>query len=263
MEYIKALLLGIVQGFTEFLPVSSSGHLVLVQHFLKTVNIFDMSFDVFVHLGSLIAVIIFFRKEIFVLLQSLVYLKRPEYKQQRLICLWLFMATIITGFFGLILKVYYESFKNPLFVAIMLSVTGFILFFSDLLRTSHLESSQLTMKKSLFIGIGQSIAIIPGISRSGTTIFFSLLTGLDRKNAASFSFLLSIPAILGANLSDFKTLISLESDMLVMYMIAFLAAFISGFCVIKWLIEIVKKAKLKYFAYYCWMISAVSFIFMN
>ena len=257
MEFIKAILLGLVQGLTEFLPISSSGHLVLAKYFLKFGDMSDISFEIFVHLGSLIAVLIFFRKDIYELLLSIIYLKNPEYEKNRKICLWLIIATFVTGVIGILCKDFFENLFDPIFAAVMISITGVILFISDRIKGKELQSSELNWKKSVFIGLGQALAITPGISRSGTTITFALLAGLQRKHAATFSFLLSIPAILGANLSELTTFINLETSQLLIYFTGFVAAFISGYFVIGWLMRLIVKAKLRYFSYYCWAISAI------
>lgn len=261
MELLKAIILGIVQGLTEFLPVSSSGHLVLSRYFLKFGELTDLSFEIFVHLGSLIAVLIYFRRELFDLVKSLMFFKNPEYQADRKICFWLIIATFVTGVIGLSFKDIFESlFSNPLFAAIMISVTGIIVYISDKVKGANLISSELNLKKSAFIGLGQALAITPGISRSGSTITFALLTGLKRKQAATFSFILSVPAILGANLSELKTFINLDVSQLYIYLAGFFAAFISGYLVINWLMKLIVKAKLHYFSFYCWAVSLLSIV---
>ena len=256
MEFLKAVVLGLVQGFTEFLPVSSSGHLALFKHFLGFEQ--ELSFEIFVHLGTLIAVLIFFRKDLFDLVKSVIYFRDSSYADGRKMILWLFIATAVTGIVGIVCKDLFESlFYNPLFVACMLTVTGLILFISDKLGTRKTSDTELNTKKSLFIGLGQAIAITPGISRSGTTIVFALLAGLKRKHAAKFSFLLSIPAILGAAILDFRAAERLDNTQIIIYLIGFITAFISGYFVIKWFMKLIIKAKLRYFSYYCWTISAI------
>ncbi|MCL2063839.1 MAG: undecaprenyl-diphosphate phosphatase [Candidatus Cloacimonetes bacterium] len=281
MEIFKSLILGIVQGLTEFIPISSSGHLVLFKYLLN-VEMPGLTFEVFVHLGSLIAVFIYFRKDLKDLIKSVITYKNIDInsidktRNNRKTVLWLLVASGVTGVLGFLFKDMFENmFEKPLFAACMIAMTGFILFFSDKIKiippstdynaqekSSNLiqskksifqpKSGELNLKKAMFIGLGQALAITPGISRSGTTITFALLSGMDRKSAATFSFLLSIPAILGANIADFKNLMSLDSSMIVNSLIGFIAAFISGFLVINWLIKLIIKAKLHYFSYYCW-----------
>ena len=259
MEYIKAIILGLIQGFTEFLPVSSSGHLVLFGYFMGFEQ--ELSFEVFVHLGTLIAVLIYFRKDLFDLVKSIIYFKDASYNDGRKMILWLFIATVVTGIIGIVCKDLFKIlFDSPLFVACMLAVTGTILYFSDKIGAMRTNHAELNVKKSLFIGLGQAIAITPGISRSGTTIVFALLAGLKREHAARFSFLLSIPAILGAALLDYRAAERLDSAQLIIYIIGFVTAFISGYFVIKWFMKLIVRAKLRYFAYYCWTIAVVSII---
>lgn len=260
---LKSIVLGIIQGLTEFLPVSSSGHLVLSQHFMnKGAESADLTFEVFLHLGSLLAVFLFFRKDIYNLLKSLFQWDGSlQTKNTHKTVLWLLLATFVTGAFGFAFKDFFESlFSNALMVAVFLSGTGIILYVSDKIYSKDLLSHQLGWKKALLIGFGQAIAITPGISRSGTTIAFSLFTGLKREEAARFSFLLSIPAILGANLSEFSALTSLNSTVMLNYFVGFVAAFISGYLVIELLLNIIKKAQLKIFSFYCWTISAISIV---
>ena len=262
MEYIIALILGTLQGLTEFLPVSSSGHLILAQHFLDYKEFGGLTFEVFLHFGSLCAVCIWYRKDIQSLILSLIYWQNKEYQTSRHICLWLLLATLLTGMIGFGFKLCFPELTNPLLVCILIGVTGFIIFYSDTLTKGSLQSSQLGAKKSLFIGFAQGIAILPGISRSGATIMCSLRMGLDREQAARFSFLLSIPAIIGANISEFKALTCLDQTQFASYIIGFLAAFVSGLLVIKLLIELIKKARLRYFSYYCWSVAVVSCYFI-
>jgi undecaprenyl-diphosphatase len=158
---------------------------------------------------------------------------------------------------GIACKDLIKTLSNPLFAAIMIAITGGILFISDRLKGKELDSSDLNVKKSLLIGLGQAIALMPGISRSGTTITFGLITGLKRQQAAVFSFLLSIPAILGATVLEMETYISLDTSQLLIYFTGFIMAFVSGYFVISWLMKLIVKAKLRYFSYYCWAVSAI------
>ena len=263
IDLLYSLILGLIQGLTEFLPISSSGHLALASHILNYTDNQDLSFEIFVHLGSLIAVFIYFRNDIIELLKSIVYYNNAEYNNNRKICLFLLIASIVTGIIGFLTKnLIVNLFNYPIFVACMIAVTGGILFISDKLSQGFLKHYEIGSKKAALIGLGQAFALIPGISRSGTTITCSLLTGMDRKSAATFSFLLSIPAILGANLSEFSTLLNLNSTLILNYLIGFIAAFVSGYVVIAWLIKLVINAKLKYFSYYCWFIAALFLVLL-
>jgi len=283
MNLLKTIFLGLIQGLTEFLPISSSGHLVLAKHFLGFEA--GMSYDIFLHLGSLVAVLIYFRKVIgellsAILLAILVYIKcfhllfiRPiayynvslemwndpkdgdGYKK----CVWLLLATIVTGAIGYVFKDSVALLNSkPLLVCMWLCITGALLIFSDSLRDTNIDIINLGWQKSVFIGLGQAVAIIPGLSRSGTTITCSLMANLKRSEAATFSFLLSVPVILGANLSELKTLAHLEKGQLLYYFVGFSVACVSGYLVIRWLMKLIEKAKLRYFAYYCFAISIIS-----
>lgn len=258
---LKSIILGLIQGLTEFLPVSSSGHLVLSQHFLNSANDNSMTFEVFLHLGSLLAVLIFFRKDIWQLIKSLIFFKKDQYKNDRKIVLWLMIGTFVTGAIGFAFSDQFESmFSDPLLVAMFLSITGLVIYLSDLIVDKSIQIHEMGWKRALIIGLGQSIAITPGISRSGTTIAFSLFTGLKRSQAARFSFLLSVPAILGANLKEFSNISALDHTQFMNYLGGFIAAFISGYFVIGILLKLIGAAKLKYFSYYCWAVSLVSVV---
>ncbi|MCF7859019.1 MAG: undecaprenyl-diphosphate phosphatase [Candidatus Cloacimonetes bacterium] len=256
------MFLGIIQGLTEFLPISSSGHLVLAEHYLnfKSPNI---SFEIVLHLGSLLAVLIFFRKDIFSLIRSLIVFKSTEEADfhNRKTLLYLLIATLVTALLGLAFEDLLTKAFSALYIpSLMLLLTGTILFISDRVESSGLLQYQIGIKKSVIIGLSQAVAILPGISRSGTTISVGLFCGLSREDAARFSFLLSIPAILGANIHKFNAIMELEKAMWLSYFLGASCAFLSGYAVIAVLISFVKKQKLKYFAYYCWVISLITLI---
>lgn len=262
---IKTIILGIIQGLTEFLPVSSSGHLVLSQHFLnKHISNENISLEVFLHLGSLLAVLIYYRKDILTLFYSLFkWNKTKETQNNHRIILFLIISTVATGIIGISFKESFEHlFNQPILVSIFLFITGIILIFSDKLKHTVKRIEELNYKKSVLIGLGQAIAILPGISRSGTTIVFSIFAGLKREEAAKFSFLLSIPAILGANILEFNNILNLDSSLLITYCIGLLSALISGLLVIKLLLKLINNSKLKYFAYYCFAVSGLSMILL-
>ena len=262
MELLKAILLGIIQGLTEFLPVSSSGHLVLASHYLKFNNP-DISFEVILHLGSLFAVLLYFRNDILSLLKSIILFKNKEPIQirNRNTVFYIIVATTVTGILGF----YFEdpltkAFSSLYIPSFMLIITGFILYISDKIEPKGIKTHQLGIRKSILIGLAQAFAILPGISRSGTTITVGIFAGLDREEAARFSFILSIPAILGANILKFSSILNLDSSVWLSYLLGTFAAFISGYAVISFLMSVVKKQKLKYFAFYCWLIAVITLI---
>jgi len=265
LDLLKSVILGIVQGLTEFLPVSSSGHLILFEKLLNYKVQENMNFEVILHLGSLLAVILYFRKDIFQLIKGIVLLRdnSPEMKDARKTALWLLIATLTTTMIALPLKGFLEKiFHNVYLAAAMLSLTGIIVFCSDKISAGKRQMSETGLTRSLLIGLGQAIAIIPGISRSGTTITCSLLSNLKREQAARFSFLLSIPAILGAALLTLKDILQNETSLDIHYLLGGIASFISGYLVISLLLTMIKKQKLRYFAYYCWSISIISIVLL-
>lgn len=264
MEILKVIILGIVQGLTEFLPVSSSGHLVLAAEFLNF-HEKGVAFEVFVHLGTLLSVLIAFRKDIvqMALAPFRMLSPGPDKAETKKYFLWdigILVGTIPAAVIGLLFKSQIEeAFSSVLLVLVMLVVTGVILLLS---RFAPKKSENLSIGKSLLIGVAQAFAILPGISRSGSTIVTALFLGLDRENAAKFSFLLAIPAILGASVIKINDLLTIgNSHISFSYLlIGALAAFVSGYMAIFWLLNIVKRGKLEWFAYYCFFLVIVSAI---
>lgn len=266
IDLIKAVLLGIVQGLTEFLPISSSGHLTLGQHFLG-LDTDAKSFGIFLHLGTLFAVLIYFRKDIWQILSAFFTVKYDEVTAGKRKIGWLILAaTFITGIAYYIFKDPIDSLfetKNTItlyIVSIFIAVSGLMNYVSDKISSQRIKAEQLNLPKALLIGVGQAFALNPGISRSGSTITFGLLVGLNRKDVATFSFLLSIPAILGAVLTEVSTLKEILSQNPLQYILAGLAAFITGYLVISFLLRLLRERKMKYFAYYCWGIALICII---
>lgn len=253
MTVLQAAILGILQGLTEFLPISSSGHLVIAQHFL---NVKDggILFEVLLHFATLSAIVAVYRKDLLELI------KHPFQKYTYL----LLAGTIPTGIIGLVFKDSFEKlFSSVTIVGYMLLITGFILLAAEFFSRIIFGSEVLTYWQAVGIGIAQGIAITPGISRSGTTIAAGLLLGMDRKEAARFSFLLSIPAILGASVLEVKDIVlssQLSADIILPYAIGILCAAISGYFAIKLLLGILTKGKLYYFSIYCWLLGAATIL---
>ncbi len=242
MNIIQAIILGIIQGLTEFLPVSSSGHLVLFQ---KIFGITEptLTFGIVVHLGTLIAVFVVFWKDILDLV------KKPFQKLT-----WLLIAaTIPTVIIAVVFSDFFERvFQSGNTLGVEFLITGLILLYAERMNSGRKGVKETTVVDAVFIGILQGAAIMPAISRSGLTISGALFRDLDRTFAAKFSFLLSIPAILGAAVFDFKDLMdagsgSINSTPLIAGAIA---AAIAGFLSIKYMLELIKKGKLRYFSYY-------------
>jgi undecaprenyl-diphosphatase len=255
MTVTQALLSGIIQGLTEFFPVSSSGHLALFQAMLGMKEV--MAFDIFLHFGTLISVVIFFRKDIIKLFTG-------DIKTLKFIII----ASVPTFIIGILFKDVVESiFSSVRLVGAALIVTGLFLLVASFaaFRKRHAGGSkQLGALNSAMIGIAQGIAVIPGISRSGSTIGTALIAGLDDKTAIKFSFLLALPAILGANLLKVRhiygNLVSVEA---VPYIAGFIAAVLSGLAAIKLLYGILKNNLLYLFGIYCLLAGAAVIILVR
>ena len=258
MEIIQAIILGVVQGITEVLPISSSGHLVLFPWFF---NFKDpgLSFDVALHLGTLLAIVSIFRNDILNILKgglNIITKKDPSDFYQKLF-LFLAVATVPGIVAGVFLKNYAENaFRNPIIIAGTLVLFGLILYIADKLDIKPKNLEKITFLDSVAIGISQAIAIIPGVSRSGITISAGLFRKLNREDGARFSFILSVPIILGAGLYQLKEL-SFESLVSPVFIIGFLAAFISSFASVKFLMSFVRNHSFNVFVYYRMVLAVV------
>ncbi len=251
MNLLQAIFLGVVQGLTEFLPVSSSGHLVFFQSLfgMKEPQLF---FDVMLHLGTLLAVVVYFRSDIWKIAQGMGAILKRSHKNlpQVKLFLWIIVATIPTGLIGIFFKDWFESlFSKPKVVGIMLLITGLVLFLTRWVKKEGRTIEKMNWMDSIIIGIAQGIAIIPGISRSGATISTGLFCGLNRELSGKFSFLLSIPAILGATfLESHKIGSSLEVQI---GLLGMAVAFLVGIFSLTLLTKIIKMGKIFNFSYYC------------
>jgi len=252
MSLFEAIVLGIVQGLTEFLPVSSSGHLVLMQKYLG-ISEAGLTFEVLVHFGTLIAVFIVYWNEIWDLI------KNPFQQMTLLIVL----GAIPTAFIGFVFKPYFEkSFESLLVVGISLIITGIILWLSDNHLGGRKTENNASWLDVIIIGLAQGLAITPGISRMGLTVSAGLMRGFTREMAAKYSFLLSIPVILGANLLEIKDLFEagFKQSLSLPYLIGPLAAAVSGVFAIKILLKILKTGNLKYFSFYVWLLGSITIL---
>jgi undecaprenyl-diphosphatase len=251
MSYLDAILLGIVQGLTEFLPVSSSGHLVLVQELLG-VNQPGLVFELLAHLGTLLAVLVYFRKRIIALIKSLFDSKATEDRAE---VWWLILGTIPAGLVGVFLEDFFDrAFSSPVLTSVMLIVTGLILLSTRLVPKGD---RPLSWHSALIMGIGQAMAIMPGISRSGTTIAFGLLGRVSSEKAAEFSFLLAVPAIGGAVVLKARELLHLNADLFGPYLAGSLLAFLFGLLAVYLVLSMIRRGKFDYFAYYCFAAGAL------
>lgn len=260
MSALETLILGIVQGLTEFLPVSSSGHLELVK------AIFGSDYEqqqgllitITLHAATAFSTIFVFRKDIAMILSDLLLFKRGESLNFSLKIILSMIPAVIIGLF-------FEDFIASLFVgkialvAVMLMITALLLFLADRVNENNKE---LNYSNTFYIGVIQAIAILPGISRSGATIALAVLLKIDRNKAARFSFLMVIPLILG---SMAKSVIdgdlSQESTALLPLLVGFVSAFITGVFACRWMVALVKKSQLKYFSFYCFAVGALAILF--
>lgn len=257
MGIFESIILGIVQGLTEFLPVSSSGHLLLGQHLLNQDTEGSVLFIITVHAATALSTIVVFRKDLAKIFRDLFTFK---WNDSYNFSLFILISMVPAALVGFTLEDTIESFMtNPansfaqlMLVGFSLFFTAIILYISDVIRVNK---NILNYWKSFVIGIAQAVAITPGISRSGSTIATSLLLGVNKKKAARFSFLMALPVIVGAMLKKILDLNSgettLTSEMSLSLIFGFLAAFIAGYFACKWMIKLVRKSKLRYFSYYC------------
>jgi len=257
MNYLYATLLGLLQGLTEFLPVSSSGHLAIAQHYLTSFEQPGLLFDVLLHLATMGAVVIYFRRDIWLLLCS-PWRRDEEARTYRQLLLLIIIASVPTGIIGLSFKDFFEGlFENIPVVACMLLVTGTLLWLAERLSHADRSLSELTWKDALLVGSVQGLAIIPGISRSGSTIAALLLRKVDGQSAARFSFLMALPAIFGATLLSLGDLDAVDSGQLPAYALGMFAAFTSGMAAIHFLLALLRQKRLIFFALYCWGVGAL------
>jgi len=262
LELLKSVILGLVQGLSEFLPISSSGHLVI---FADLLNFQEkgITFEVFVHFGTLLSILVAFRKELTQMAIAPFVIKNssdPEIQEYFRWDLYIIVATIPAAIIGLTLKDPIEElFSNTLLVYFMLAITGLIMTMSQFLKN---RGKELKFSNTFLIGIAQAFAILPGISRSGSTIFTGLALGIDREKVARFSFIMSIPAVMGAVILKLKDLMEtgIDSSGILNYAAGTLVAFLSGYLAIIWLLDIVKKGKLQWFGYYCFLVSGIGLI---
>jgi undecaprenyl-diphosphatase len=251
MTYLDAVILGLLQGLTEFLPVSSSGHLVLAQSLLG-VKQPGIAFEVLVHLGSLLAVLIFFRRTLVRMLQS-IFDKRLS--RERSTIGYLALGTLPAAVLGILLEDFFAAaFSRPLYAAIMLFVTGGILLSTRFATNRH---QGFTWRRALVVGLAQAAAIMPGISRSGATISAGLHAGIEPSKAAEFSFLLAIPVIGGAALLKAKQLVNLPSELASQYLIGGFVSFLVSLVAVYLVLAAVRRGKFEYFAYYCFAAGGV------
>ncbi len=255
-EILEAIFLGVIQGLTEFLPVSSSGHLELA----KVMTGYDksasesMMMTVVLHAATALSTMVIFRNEIMEIVKGLFSFEKEQLEFSGKIILSMIPAAIIGVMFDEQLEALFD--RQILLVGVMLIVTGLLLFLADRAKNT---TKKVSWSNALIIGISQAIAILPGISRSGATISTSVLLGVDRTRAAKFSFLMVVPLIFGKMAKDMLSGdLSYASGDLVPLLAGFGAAFVTGLVACTWMIALVKKSKLSYFAYYCFVVAAIA-----
>lgn len=271
MEWFEALILGLVQGLTEYLPVSSSGHLQLGQHLLGVEEIGGLTFDIVVHVATVLATIVVLWKEVIWIFKGLFTWNGKLNDEQRY-ALNILISMIPIGIIGLCFKDQIEAIFNGslLVVGVCLLVTAILLAMTHFYKPQERET--ISPLHAFIIGVAQSIAVLPGLSRSGSTIATGLLLGNSKQTLAQFSFLMVIPPILGEALLDFKHIFAPSAEYLAEHgaevslstsalIIGFVAAFISGCFACKLMINLVKKCKLIYFSIYCALVGLGIIIF--
>ncbi|MFT4548070.1 MAG: undecaprenyl-diphosphatase [Pseudoalteromonas tetraodonis] len=260
MTNLQAIIVGIIQGLTEFLPVSSSGHLVLAQS-LMGIDDPGLTFELLLHLGTLLSVLIYFRATLFRLTRAVF---DSSMKKDRAMIGYLALATLPVGLVGLTLRKQVEGLgDNPSAVCVFLCITGLILFLPRLLAKRN--DGEITLKSAILMGCGQACAVLPGISRSGSTIVAGMASGVKPARAAEFSFLLAIPAITGACAVEFLGNYQ-EIDPAKLfgpYLAGAIAAFIFGLIAVYAVLEMIRRGKFEYFAYYCLTVGITGLIYFQ
>ncbi len=280
MTYLQTIILGLIQGLTEFLPVSSSGHLVITSSLYKIISGADflsasgeeIFTDIILHLGTLAAVIFYFRKDLIEMTKAFIQAcKTKDFSSlEAKMPIFLVIGTFFTVIIAYPLNEFCETMvASPAIVGIFLIITGFILFISEQIskKTQNDEKcTRITLKQAIIIGLAQGIAACPGLSRSGTTIATGLFIGLNRIAAARFSFLLSILIILGSSI--FYPILKLEVHEIQAFnwgaiAVGFLVSGLSGYFCVKYFMKFLNKYSMKCFAYYCWIVGVCAIIFFN
>lgn len=269
MSYFEAVILGLVQGLAEFLPISSSGHLALLQQWFGIREDNVLLFTVLLHVGTLISVFFIYWKDIWELIVELcLTIKdlctgkglRLEERPVRKLGIMIIVATIPTGIIGVLFGDFFDSlYTSVIPIGIGLIITGFLLIVAENMGEGNRGIQQMNFRNAIFVGLVQGVAICPGISRSGSTLFGSLLCNLDRKFAVKFVFLISIPSILGSAVLEAPDAIKAGFDMTQLgpVFVGMAVAAISGLVAIKAMIKIVSDKKLNYFSYYVWALGLI------
>ena len=262
-----AALLGVVQGLTEFLPVSSSGHLALFQNLFNMSQYTDnhIAFDIVLHLGTLFAVVVAFWPDIVGLVRDFFGWVGDGFKVKKIPgrrrIVMLIIATLPLAVGALLESAVSAAFQSTLLIGCALLFTSVLLYLADRLGHGHKTARDASYKSALVVGLMQLVAIIPGVSRSGSTICGGLFTGFDRQFAVRFAFLLSIPAVVGAAVFQLPDIASAAGDGLLVYAVGFLTAAVSGYLAIRLVRLLMKKNSFKVFSVYCAVVGVLSIVF--
>ncbi|MCM3760350.1 undecaprenyl-diphosphatase [Alkalihalobacillus oceani] len=270
MSILEALIFGIVQGITEFLPISSTAHIVITQ-ILLGYTFPGLGFEIFLHLASILAVIIYFRADLLTIIKGFfgyITSRSAEHRTSFYFALYIIVATFITGVLGLVLEnAIRDVFKTPPFIAATLALTGlFLIIIERFARLGNRTEKEMTFVDAIIVGLGQTISVMPGVSRSGATLITALFIGLNKDTAVRYSFLLSIPVILGSTvlaIGDFMEGSIIADIGVASLVIAFLATFVFSWLGIVWLIDFLKKSKLIYFALYCFAAAIFVYFYLD
>jgi undecaprenyl-diphosphatase len=270
LDIISAIILGAVQGLSEFLPISSSGHLALIPNLLGVET--GLAFDTVLHIGTLVAIFSFFWQDIINLIKGFllslidmtegfdVFKRELKIVPEKRFAWLIIVGSIPTAIIGLLLKDAIENiFRGTIFVGFFLIITGLILYYSERHSSGNITAKDMSFKQSIIVGICQGLAVLPGISRSGSTIASGLCLGLEREYAARYSFLLSVPAVIGAGLIQIKDIATIDISFGVI-LAGFISSVVFGYLAIKLLMKMIKGWSLDIFAYYCWIVGAITLI---
>lgn len=266
MKLLMYIILGIIQGFTEPIPVSSSGHLVIFNSLLKVEELNDLNFEIFVNFGSFIAISYFYRKEIITIIKDLfmyIKTKNNKYYSNYKYALLIIIGTIPAGIFGLLFKNKIESINNIKIIGLSLLITSFMLFLIKDIKGKK-KKEDITFIDALVIGLFQVIALFPGISRSGSTLVGGMSRNLDRSTAFKYSFMLYLPISIATMILGVKDVLEsgISNTLLFPYFLGMIASCIVTYYSIKWFKNIMEKGKLKNFIYYCLIVGILVILFL-
>lgn len=266
MKLIMYMILGLIQGFTETIPVSSSGHLIIFNSILNVDALKDFNFEIFVNFGSFIAILFFYRKEIINIIKDFfMYIKTKdkEYYTNYKYAWFIVIGTIPAGLAGLLLKDTIESITSPKVVGCLLLVTALLLFLIRNIKGKK-EKENMTIIDAVIIGLFQIIGLFPGISRSGSTIVGGMSRNLSRETAFNYSFMLYLPISVASMILAVKDVFDnpISSSLILPYILGMIVACIFTYISIKWFKKIIEKGKLIYFVIYCILVGLITILFI-